>query len=294
MFYHEGATATWDGIQELILQAKAHTGPGKLQALFTHPNTAIKCGGASKKIMYLTHSRLVEAGVRNKVDMIFYLNGEKMFSVPEYEEAIVNQFKARGFKWNFKHNLIEIDTKNKLVIFDKQGEKKGAYDEDLEEYDVIKTHENIELRYDFIHLTPPMKAPDVVGSSLLGSPRGWVPVRKETLQHVKFNNVWSLGDVAAIPLGKTGGSIRKQYKILVDNMIAAMEGKSQLPAKFDGYTVCPFVTDIGKVMLAEFNWTLKPTPSFPLDPTKERWIWWLMKIYALKPLTMTGMMKGYA
>ena len=294
MFYQDGASATWDGIQELIAQAKVHKGTKKLQAVFTHPNTAIKCGGAPKKIMYLTHSRLVEAGVRDKVEMTFYPNSGKMFSVPEYNEAIIKQFKERDFKWNFKHNLTAVDVKNKVATFDKQGEKQGEYDDDLEEYDVIKTHENIEVSYDFMHVTPPMKPAEAIGSSPIGSPRGWVPVRKETLQHVKFDNVWSLGDVAAIPLGKTGGSIRKQYKIVVDNILAAMEGKKELPAKFDGYTVCPFVTDIGKVMLAEFNWTMKPAPSFPLDPTQERWIWWLMKLYALKPMTVVGMMKGYA
>jgi sulfide:quinone oxidoreductase len=41
-----------------------------------------------------------------------------------------------------------------------------------------------------------------------------------------------------------------------------MEGKEPT-AKFEGYTVCPLITDIGKVMLAEFDWTAKPTPSFP-------------------------------
>jgi len=72
-------------------------------------------------------------------------------------------------------------------------------------------------------------------------------------------------------MGKTGGSVRKQYKVVVENLISSMEG-NELKAKYAGYTVCPLITDIGKVMLAEFNWTKKPTPSFPLDPTQERYI----------------------
>jgi sulfide:quinone oxidoreductase len=47
-------------------------------------------------------------------------------------------------------------------------------------------------------------------------------------------------------------------------------------------------------MLAEFDWTAKPTPSFPLDPTQERYIWWLMKVYLLKPMTQYGMLSGKA
>jgi sulfide:quinone oxidoreductase len=294
IYFADGAEATWTGIQELIAKAKAHTGSEKLQAVFTHPNTPIKCGGAPKKIMYLTHARLEEAGVRDKVELTFYPNGGKMFGVPEYHEAIVKQYEARGFKWNYAHNLIEIDADAKIATFNHHWKEKGEWDKDLEEYGVILKSEPIEVKYDFIHVTPPMKAPDVVANSAIGSDKGWVPVTKETLQHVKFKNVWCLGDVAAIPMGKTGGSVRKQYKVLVDNLIASMEGKTELPAAYGGYTVCPLITSIGTVMLAEFDWSKKPTPSFPLDPTQERWIWWLLKVYALKPMTIHGMLSGRA
>lgn len=293
IYFQDGAEATWKGIEELIAKAKAHKGAEKLQAVFTHPNTPIKCGGAPKKIMYLTNARLEEAGVRDKVELTFYPNGSKMFGVPEYHEAIVQQFKDRDFKWHYAHNLIEVDTDNKIAVFDHHYEVKGAYDEDIEEYEMITKHERVEVPYDFMHITPPMKAPDVVAHSKVGSKKGWVPVTKETLRHVKYENVWCLGDVAAVPMGKTGGSVRKQYKVLVDNLIASMEGRT-LPSKYGGYTVCPLITSIGTVMLAEFDWSKKPTPSFPLDPTKERWIWWLLKVYALKPMTMIGMLSGKA
>ena len=73
-----------------------------------------------------------------------------------------------------------------------------------------------------------------------------------------------------------------------------------MTAKYDGYTVCPIITSIGTVMLAEFNWASKElgdgvnAVSFPLDPTKERWIWWLLKTYLLKPMTQFGMLSGRA
>ena len=293
IYFAEGATATWKGIEELVAKAKAHKGPKKLQAVFTHPNTPIKCGGAPKKNMYLTNARLEEAGVRDKVELTFYPNGGKMFGVPEYHEAILQQYKDRGFKWHYAHNLVEIDTDSKVATFNHHWKEKGEWDEDLEEYGIELKSELVEVPYDFIHITPPMKAPEVVANSAIGSSKGWVPVTKETLRHVKFDNVWCLGDVAAVPMGKTGGSARKQYAVLVDNMVASMEGKS-LPSKYAGYTVCPLITSIGTVMLAEFNWTKKPTPSFPLDPTKERWIWWLLKVYALKPMTIHGMLSGRA
>ena len=288
----DAAVVTWENMQKVIEDAKNGK---KVNAIFSHPNGAIKCGGAPKKIMYLMNSRLneVSAEARANVDMTFYADSGKMFGIKEYEEAIVKQFAARDMKYKLSHNLKEVNIKDKVATFDHFWQEKGEYDSDLEEYSMITKHTTVEVPYDFMHITPPMIAAPEIGNSDIGSGKGWVPVNKETLQHVKYANIFSLGDIAAIPLGKTGGSVRKQYKVLVDNLISTMEGK-ELKSKYDGYTVCPIITDIGKVMLAEFNWTMKPTPSFPLDPTQERYIWWLLKAYILKPMTQYGMLSGRA
>ena len=286
----EGAEKTWAEMQKYIEKAKNAKDGKKVQFLFTHPSTPIKCGGAPKKIMYLTNARLKEAGARDNAELTFYPNGGAMFGVPEYHDAIVGQFEREGFKWKYRHNLIEIDKENKIATFDAKWQEKGPYDPIMRDFEVFSKHEKVRVPYDFIHITPDAVAPREVGESDLGSAKGWVPVNKETLQHIRYPEVFSLGDVAQIPMGNTGGSVRKQYKVLVDNLIAKMEGKT-LDSKYAGYTVCPLITSIGTVMLAEFDWTVKPVPSFPLDPTVERWIFWLMKVYALKPMTMIGMLK---
>ncbi len=294
----DGAEATWKNMQKFVADAK---GGKKVKGVFTHPNTPIKCGGAPKKIMYLTNARLEEAGARANADLHFYPNGGAMFGIKDYHTAIVKQFEARGMKWSYKHNLVEVQ--NGMAIFDKHGKKKGAYDADTEEYEMITTHERVEVPFDFLHITPPMKAPDEIGNSSVGSKKGWIPVKKETLQHVKYPNVFALGDIAAVPMGKTGGSARKQYAVLAANVISMME-KGEIPAsnkQYDGYTVCPLITSIGTVMLAEFNWASKKPGSGKnaailsfLDPTQERYIWWLLKVYMLKPMTQYGMLSGKA
>jgi len=286
----EGATKTWEIMQKYIDQAKSGK---KTQFVFTHPSTPVKCGGAPKKIMYLANARLKEAGARENAELTFYPNGGAMFGVPEYHDAILEQFKREDFKWHYRHNLVEVDKEKKIAVFDSKWQEKGPWDPVMKDFEVIPKHEKIRVPYDFLHITPACIAPREIGESDLGSAKGWVPVNKETLQHIRYENVFSIGDVAQVPMGKTGGSIRKQYKVLVDNLIALMNGKT-LEAKYAGYTVCPLITDIGTVMLAEFDWTVKPTPSFPLDPTVERWVFWLMKVYALKPMTMYGMLSGKA
>lgn len=290
LYTAEGATKTWELMQKSIAQAKSGK---KTRFVFTHPSTPIKCGGAPKKIVYLTNSRLKEAGARENAELTFYPNGGAMFGVPEYHDAILQQFIREDFKWHYRHNLVEVEPENKIAIFDAKWQEKGEWDPMMKEFEVIAKHEKVRVEYDFLHITPPQLAPREVRESDLGSAKGWVPVNKETLQHVKFENIFAIGDIAQVPMGKTGGSIRKQYKVLVDNLVAHMEGKS-MTAKYAGYTVCPLITSIGTVMMAEFDWTVKPTPSFPLDPLVERWVFWLMKVHALKPMTMYGMLAGRA
>lgn len=293
----QGAQKTWGVLQEFVAKAKAGQ---KVAGVFSHPNTPIKCGGAPKKIMYLTHDRLKEAKARENATLTFYPNGSLMFDVPQYHEAIVKQYEARDMHWKYRHNLVAVDAANKVATFDHHYLVKGEWDEDLEEFEMIPKTEHVEVPYDFLHVTPPMSAPDAVRNSSLAWQRGsaaiggWVEVEKETLQHYRYPNVFALGDVAGIPMGKTGGSVRKQYNVCAQNLIAVMEGKEP-KAKYDGYTVCPLVTGIGTVMMAEFDWSGKPTPSVPLlDPAKERWLWWFMKVYMLKPMYFHGMLKGRA
>jgi len=295
IYFGDGAVDTWTQMQEFV--SKASSG-SKVKAVFPEPHTPFKCGGAQKKIVNLTNRRLHDAKARENATLDFFTNRGKLFSVPEYHEAIKEQMKTRGVNTHFSHKFVEIDRANKLVIFEKHWQEKGEWDEDLKEYMMVTKTEKVEAPYDFCHIIPPQKAPDVVASSPIGSDKGWVPVNKETLQHVKYPNIFAVGDVIGVPLGKSGGSARKQYAVVVENLISLMEGK-ELKAKYNGYTVCPVITDIGKVMLAEFKWGPDgqppvTAPSFPLDPTKERWLMWLLKAYMLKPMTQYGMLSGRA
>ena len=298
IYFADGAVDTWTQMQELVAGAKSGK---KLKALFPEPHTAFKCGGAQKKIVNLTNARLVEAGARENVEFTFMTNGKKYFPVPEYHDSVARHMKERNVASFFEHKLVAIDPVKKEATFEKHWMEKGEFDPVLEEYAEVEKKEIVVKPYDFCHVIPPQKAPKEIADSPIGSEKGWVPVNQETLQHEKYPNIFALGDVAGVPLGKTGGSARKQYRVVVENLIAMIEGKKQLESKYNGYTVCPLITDIGKVMLAEFKWNPngdKPAavaaPSFTLDPAKERWLYWALKVYLLKPMTIYGMLPGRA
>eukprot|EP01132_Coremiostelium_polycephalum_P007593 gene7593-9337_t len=229
-------------------------------AIFTFPNTGIKCGGAPQKIMWLADDYFRKHGVRDSINIQFNTAGVSMFAVKKYSDALDLLAKERGVTQNFKHNLIEIKGDSKEAVFETPEGKK-----------VVK--------YDMIHVTPPMGPSDVIKNSPLADPAtGFVNVNKETLQHVEYKNVFALGDCTNLPTSKTAAAITKQAPCLVANLISHKNGDT-MEAKYDGYTSCPITTSYSKLILAEFKYGNEVDETFPLDQSKERYAPMLMKKY---------------
>ena len=78
------------------------------------------------------------------------------------------------------------------------------------------------------HVVPPQSAPDWIKGGPLADPEnpsGYVEVDKNTMQHDRYPNIFSLGDAGSTPNSKTGAAVRKQYPVVVDNMRAQMPGR---------------------------------------------------------------------
>lgn len=243
-------------------------------ALFTMPSTAVKCGGAPQKIMYLAEDYFRRSGIRERCRVIFASASPKVFSVPKYAASLNKVLARTGIETRFRHNLVELRPDTREAVFEN-----------------LDTHQTVTLSYDMIHVTPPQSAPDFVRNSPLANESGWVEVDKYTLRHVRFPNVFSLGDASSLPTSKTGAAIRKQAPVLVANLLTVMHGAEPV-AKYDGYTSCPLVTGYGKLILAEFDYDLNPKETFPFDQSKERWSMWLLKKYALPRIYWHGMLRG--
>ena len=144
-----------------------------------------------------------------------------------------------------------------------------------------------------IHVTPPQSAPDFIRQSMLVDAKGWVDVDKYTLQHIKYNNIFALGDVTNTPNAKTGAAVRKQVPVLATNLVALIEHRS-MTEKYSGYGSCPLTVGYGKLVLAEFGYDNKVMETFPFDQAKPRWSMWLLKKYILPWLYWHKILKGTA
>ena len=263
-------------------------------AIFTNPNTPIKCGGAPQKIMYLAGDYILKNGLQPKTNMHFYSGGGIIFGVKKYADVLNKVLARYQVQTHFKHNLVEIDGPNKVAYFqNEQGER-------------------VPQNFDFIHVTPPQSAPDFIKFSKLaiqhpelseGTPcspadlthdyLGWVDVDKFTLQHKRFPNVFSCGDVANTPNAKTGAAVRKQAPVLVENLLHVKNGGS-LTGKYSGYGSCPLVTGYGKLVLAEFDYDNQPMETFPFNQGKERWSMWMLKKHVLPWMYWNRILQGRA
>ena len=123
------------------------------------------------------------------------------------------------------------------------------------------------------------------------NPAGYVDVDKHTMRHNRYPEIFALGDAGSTPNSKTGAAIRKQAPVLVKNLLAAMDGPPTA-AQYSGYASCPLTTARGKMLLAEFDYTLQP-PSIPfIDTTKQRSDMWLLKRYGLPFMYWNLILKG--
>ncbi len=246
------------------------------RAIFTMPPVPIKCAGAPQKIMYLAEEIFRRNGVRDQTEIVFATAGKVIFGVPEFAKPLMEVAARKGIQLRFAHRLTRVDAQARCAYFEtEQGE--------------------VGLDYDLLHVVPPMSAHAYVKESGLawssGSQAGWLEVHPATLQHPRYPEVFGIGDVTGVPNSKTGAAIRKQAPVVAANLLAVSRG--HLPvAAYDGYSSCPLVTGVGKVILAEFGYEGKLLPSFPWDATKERWSMWILKRFLLPPMYWRGMLTG--
>jgi len=266
------AAATWKA-------AQAYTETGGV-GLFTRPATEMKCAGAPLKHTFLIEDIARTAGTRGKLDVHYMANNNSLFGVPIVSEKVRMLFGDRGITPAYSHVLRAIDAGAKTATFD------------TPDGDVTRD-------YDYIHVIPPQRAPEVIRQSGLSwadkwTDQGWVECDMASLRHLRYDTIWALGDVAGVPKGKTAASVKWQVPVVEDGILAAIEGR-EATETYDGYTSCPMITRVGRAMLVEFDYHNNLVPSFPgiIAPLEELWISWLMKEVALKA-TYNAMLRGRA
>lgn len=253
----------------------------KGKAVFTQPPMPIKCAGAPQKAMYLSCSHWFKENVLGNIEVQFRNAGAVLFGVAAYVPALEKYVEKYNIDLNFGNKLVKVDGPNKKAYFEVAGTDGKT--------------ETVETDFDMLHVCPPQCAPEFIRKSPLVDESGWVDVDPETLQHKKYANIWSLGDVVNTTNAKTMAAARKQAPVVAQNICDAYAGKG-INAIYNGYGSCPLTVEHGKIVLAEFGYGGKLLPTFPEwfnDGTKPTRFGWILKERLLPPFYWYGMLKGY-
>jgi len=264
-------------------------------ALFTQPTTPIKCGGAPQKIMYLAEDYFNKSGKRKNTNVVFATAGTIIFGVKPIAKTLMEVVDRKDIDLRFGHKLVGVDGNKNIAWYEMADHEKYYNKKDIS---IIKDGNRTGIKFDMLHLAPPQTAPKFIRESSLVNDAKWLSVDKGTMQHTEYSNIFGLGDVAGLPTAKTGAAIRKQVPIVVENILRLKSAKELSSKKYNGYSSCPLVTDIGKMVLAEFDYDKNFTPDPKLkqllisDSSKEHWRLWILKKYMLPYLYWNKMMKG--
>ncbi|EDV95859.1 GH15540 [Drosophila grimshawi] len=246
-------------------------------AIFTFPSSPVKCPGAPQKILYIAEHYFRKMSKRNQINVTYNTALPVLFGVKHYADALWPIVKKRNITVNTRRNLIEVKPEQDIAIFE----------------NLDKPSEHFEEKYSMLHAVPPMSAPDALTRcKQLVNEAGFVDVDKSTMQHTKYKNIFAIGDSAGSPNSKTAASAAAQSPVVYRNMIAALNGKP-LSDVYDGYASCPLVTGYNSVILAEFDYDLKPLETFPIAQNKERYSMFIMKKDFMPLLYWKLMLTGY-
>jgi len=262
---------TWQSIQNIKAGDTAY---------FTQAPLPFKCPGAPQKIAYLAADHLRRQGILDSCDIHFTSPVPAMFGIPYFAKALVKVADGYGIHKDLLHKLIKVDGEAKKATFEiVDGEHKG---------------DTKEVHFDMLHVTPHQTPPAFLHGSTISNAAGYVEVHQHTLQHIKYPNIFALGDAGSTPNSKTAAAVRKQAPTVVQNIKNLIAGLA-LEESYDGYASCPLVTARGKVIMAEFIYGGKVTPSLPFlaEPNAESTIMWHVKATGLPLFYWNYMLKGY-
>ncbi|EMD87197.1 hypothetical protein COCC4DRAFT_75839 [Bipolaris maydis ATCC 48331] len=217
-------------------------------AIFTQPAGVIKCAGAPQKIMWLALDHWRRSGLyqndrkKSAINVTFATGLPTMFGVPKYSAKLDALRKERGVEGLFEHDLVSIS--GNTATFARPNNQA-----------------NVQLPFSFLHVAPKNVPHEFVKASPLSNEAGYVDVDPQSLRHLKYPNIWSLGDAANLPTSKTVAAITSQAVVLTQNVLRSLDGKAA-SEEYDGYTSCPLLTGDKKVLLAEFKYGGVPKETF--------------------------------
>ncbi len=221
-----------------------------------------KCPPAPLEVAFLIESELRDRHLRERTEIHFCSPIGRAFTIESVSDMATPVLADRGIELHTFFNVEAIDPARK----------------------VVQSLEGEELPYDLLILVPPHHgARFLIDSKLAPAPGGWLPTDRTTLEVGGRPNVFALGDATDLPLSKAGSTAHFEAPVVVERIVAAIEGRPVQHARGDylGRVMCFFEIGDGKGTLLRFDY------DHPPDPPRPNRFWHLGKIVFNKMYWLT-------
>jgi sulfide:quinone oxidoreductase len=200
----------------------------------------IKCPVAPLEFAFLADDHFRRLGIRDRVEMIFVTPLSGAFTKPIASDRLGDMLEERGILVESDFYVERVDP-GALV----------SYDERVVPFDLLVT-------------VPLNMGADFVAKSGLGDELNHVRVDPHTFLVDGCENVFALGDAAALPISKAGSVAHFAVEVFVENFLQHIAGRPMERA-FDGHANCFVESGGGKALLIDFNYDTEPLPgAYPL------------------------------
>jgi sulfide:quinone oxidoreductase len=200
----------------------------------------IKCPVAPLEFTFLADDHFRRLGIRDRVDIVFATPLSGAFTKPIASERLGSMLDKRGIR-------VEPD----------------FYVERIDEGALVSYDERV-INFDLLVSVPLNMGAELVARSGLGDELNHVKVDHHTFLAEGLQNVFALGDAAALPISKAGSVAHFAVDVFVDNFLDHISGRP-MRREFDGHANCFVESGGGKALLIDFNYETEPLPGrFPL------------------------------
>ncbi|MFN2106401.1 MAG: NAD(P)/FAD-dependent oxidoreductase [Candidatus Promineifilaceae bacterium] len=230
---------TFDGAVALARHLRTWQGGRLVLNIMELP---FKCPVAPLEFIFLADWFFHEKGMRDKVELTLVTPLPGAFTKPRAAGLLGNILEEKNVNLvpEFYAERVDVE-RNTLVSFDEQ-----------------------EVPYELLVTVPVNMGADVIGRSGLGDELNYVPVDKHTFQSKQYDNIFALGDAAALPTSKAGSVAHFAAEVFVENFLRYIDGQEML-IPFDGHANCFIESGFGKGILIDFNYDVEPLPGkYPL------------------------------
>lgn len=229
----------------------------------------IKCPVAPLEFSFFADAFFIERGMRQKVTITYVTPLSGAFTKPKASQMLGNLLEEKNIKLVTDFSLAEVDNEHKKII----------------------DYAGTEVPFDLLVSIPVHTGDPMIERSGLGDDFNFVPANKHTLQSVKSENIFVIGDAGNFPTSKAGSVVHFQAEILHENLLCYIENRP-FTASFDGHSNCYIETGHSMGALIDFNYDTEPLPGHfpfpglgPFGLLKEtrmnhygkllfRWIYW--------------------